>query len=385
MARWAAMRVAAVVTGTVNLLILGTLPAIVDVLAKYLDLKAAALGTYGSADVAGITVGSLVGIPLMRASSPRTAVVLGLTSLMAADLGSAAVSTAASLIALRAAGGIGTGLSLAASYYVYGLEHQERNYAACTLGQTGLAFVVMMAIPSLADSFGWRAPFVCLAALVLPGLMLARHFPVQPTVASPKETNGVRPQNPVGLLSLGIASITAFFMGQGGLWTYLGQIGVAKGFSGAFVATSLSICAAVGFLSSIVVLALGPRVTARIALAGSVAVNLVAAFAATTRVPLIYALALALYYAPLPFIATGLFGAITRLPSPGRAAAYASTATFAGYTIGPVSAGLIAEHLGFGAVRWVDIVFVGLAGVLVWPLLARQRETADAASDPGCT
>jgi predicted MFS family arabinose efflux permease len=382
---WTLERIAAVVAGSVALVVLNTLPAVTGVLARALGLGPEALGAYASADVLGITAGTLLAVPVMRIGSPRLAVLAGLGVLLVADLATAVSSATAALIALRALGGAGTGLTLGACFVVYAREERERNFAAYTLGQTGLATGAMAAIPVLAHACGWQAPFIGLAALVLPGLLLApclsgKRLAAVVTDAGSASDPESRPRPGPGTLLpwLGIVTVALFFLGQGSLWTYLDRIGSAAGIPDASIENSLTVCAAFGFLSGGLVLALGERVTRRRVLMMSVLINVVAAVAVDSPKAWIFAAAISVFYFSLPVFVAAQFAAITRLPGGDRYAVYTSTATFAGFGLGPLAGGALAGQLGFSAVRWLDIALVTSAGVLLLPLLRRGKEAAAA-------
>src|SRR5437764_4934293 len=151
------MQGTAVLVIAVAYLMVNTLPAVTGVLARHLAIQPHALGAFGTAEIAGNAVGAFLATLVMRQVSPRATVTAGLLLLFAANLGSAAAAWTFALVALRAVGGIGTGLAVSACNYVFSLQNRERNYAASMLGFMALAAVAMPLIPPIADHFGWRA------------------------------------------------------------------------------------------------------------------------------------------------------------------------------------------------------------------------------------
>jgi len=238
---WMAARIAAVMASTVSLLVLNTLPALTGLLARSLHYNAGTLGAFASALAAsGIT-----------------------------------------LVKLRAIGGLGSGLTLGACFVVFALGERERNFAAYSLGQTGLAVAVIAAIPAIANLLGWRGPFLGLAALVVPTLVLAHNLPTQMIISEYSRATGPSQR----LIWFGIASVTLFFLGQGSLWTYLERIATASGIAEPLVNRALTVCAAFGFIAAIVVLWLGSRVTRASSMVASVLLNVVSAGLINTRYP----------------------------------------------------------------------------------------------------
>jgi MFS family permease len=323
------------------------------------------LGAFASANYLGLVAGSLLAIPTMRCASPRATVTLGLALLLFANLGSAVFGWVTALVALGALGGLGAGLTYGACTYVYSLEDAERNIAASLLGQTALAGVVITVIPAVVHPFGWRAMFVGFGLLVIPCLLLARHFPDGYKGEEAQEPSATLTTAPRGLLGLGLISVALFSLGMLAMWTYLERIGAMAGIAEQTIAKSLSICTLFGFLSSATVLALGRRITGTGPLVICVLLNIIGVAASASAVPWIYTSAISIFYFSLPIYLSAEFAAIMRrAPSKRFAVKY----HFAGNvgSIGPSIGGLIAEHYGFAAVRWLAITLTVVAAFLLW-------------------
>jgi predicted MFS family arabinose efflux permease len=350
---------------TISLLVLNTLPAFTGLLARSLHYDAGTLGAFASADIFGIALGTLLATPTLRFGSPRRTVMVGLGLLLTADVASALAPSGIILVTLRAIGGLGSGLTLGACFVVFALGERERNFAAYSLGQTGLAIAVMAAIPEIANLFGWRGPFLGLAALVVPVLVLAHNLPAQMTISEDSRPTGPSQR----LVWFGIASVTLFFLGQGSLWTYLERIATASGIAEPMVNRALTACAAFGFVGAMVVLWLGSRVTRTSCVVASVLLNVVSAALVDSPNPWAFGTAISVFYFSLPIFAAGQFGAITRLPNGSAVSVYISTATFGGFALGPLLGAALVERWGYASVQWLDAVFVTGAGFLLLPLL----------------
>ncbi|RPI46429.1 MAG: MFS transporter [Betaproteobacteria bacterium] len=356
-----------------TVLVLNVMPALTGFLARNLGFTPADIGTFVSADVLGIALGTAISVRFMGLTSLRATLASGMAILLIANLASAAAGSVTAITALRFCGGIGSGLALGACFYVYGLAHRERNFAAYLIGQTALAFLVIVAIPFVAAQLGWRAVFVVLGLLTIPVLMLVSWLPTA-KVAAPlggsRATHARRSPLPAKLW-LGLAGTVAFFLGQGSLYTFIERIGASSGFTEEVIAHSLSIFAMVGLLSCVFVLLLGSRVTSFGALLLGVAANVLGASAVFAAKPWLYTVAICFFYFSLPIIATCQFGAIARADTTGRAAVYASTATFGGFALGPYLGGMLVEQLGYVGVQWLDIIMIILTAVTLVPLLRR--------------
>lgn len=357
-------RTAAVAVGIAAVLVMNTLPVLTGILSRALQFGPQQIAFFGSADVFGLAVGCLIAAPLMNRMTIRALAITGLVILAVADFGALGVQSASGLTALRVIGGLGGGLATGACTYVFGLANQERNIAAYTVGQAASTFISILIIPSLADSFGWRSPFIYLAMLAaLPLCLVPSILDLRPrnrTVAvadARVAPNGhIRPR-----IWLGIAGATIFYMGTGAMWTFLGQIGLSSGLSPQVVDRALGICAAFGFVSSVLALILGPRITRRRILVPCIVLNILGTITAHSASGFIFAAAISTYYFSIPIIMACQFGAVATADESGLAAIYVSSATFTGFTIGPLLAAYLIERVGIPGLLGMNIFLVVLA------------------------
>ena len=360
--RWTISRVAPVVVAAVTALVYNTLPAITGVLARQLGFEPRTLGAFGSADLLGMAVGALAAIAVMRKISPRTTTVIGLVLLLVADFGSAISGLATALVPLRAVGGVGTGLTASACYYMYSLEDQQRNAAASVLAQIALAVVVITAIPKLAHSWGWQSVFVGLGVLLVPCFFLAREFSAG-YKSKALDLPG-SPAVPPVILWLGLISSALFNVAVALFWAYIERIGAATGIAEDNISTGLSISTGAGLLGAILVIALGDRIKGRV-IAASVIVNIIGIVASSSPVPWAYVTAISAFYATIPIYSSAQFSALMRRSSSSRLAAQFTLSIYVG-SLGPALGGLAVNQYGVLAVRWPVVVLTAVSGVLLW-------------------
>lgn len=380
--RWTTSEAAAVIISGVIALVINTLPVISGVLAREVGFQASALGMFGSAEVSGIAVGSLLAIFTMRRISPRETVALGLLLLVGADAGSMACTCGSALISLRSLGGVGTGLAASACNYVFALKDRERNYGASMIGITALGAPALALTPWLVNEFGWRAMFAGLAVTALLCLPLSQAFPI--TFGAQEGTSQViKRQAPRWIMCVGFVSVTLFSAAQYALWAYLERIGVAGGLSEPAISNALSMATVFGLVSSVGVLVLGERVAYRVCIASVVAANAMGAAVTVSKDPWVYAVGAWVFYFSLPLYFAALFGLIMRRAQSKRFAAQFTLAVNLG-AIGPAIGGLLAEQYGVGSLRWLEIAMALASGLLLWigflsPWVQGFREqTADA-------
>jgi hypothetical protein len=298
--------------------------------------------------------------------------------LVAADFGSAISGWTAALVPLRAVGGIGTGLTVSACYYMCSLENQQRNAAACTLAQSALALVVITLIPKLAHSLGWRSVFIGLGLLVIPCLLLARDFSAGYEESEAQDLQGSAAAPPV-ILWLGLISSAMFNVAIAVFWTYIDRIGAATGIAEESISTGLSIATAMGFLGSVLVIVFDDRINGPIVFA-SVILNIIGIVASSSAVAWIYVAAISAYYATLPIYFSAQFSVVMRRASSSQFAAKFTLSTYVG-SLGPALGGLAVTQFGILAVRWLAVVFMAVSAALLWIVISRPGALLPRAGD----
>jgi predicted MFS family arabinose efflux permease len=345
---------------------INALPAFTGVLARELRFQPGALGAFASANAIGGVFGGALAVVLMRRVAPRATAMIGLLLLLLANAGSAAFGFSRTLVVLSAVGGLASGVTISACYYVFSLTDRERNIAGSLVAQTASAFAVFAALPMIVGRFGWRAMFVGLALLVIPCLLLARSFPDQyrgeetPERYAPGRAPAARNTLWLGLISVALCSLSIL-----SVWTYLERMGASAGILQGTIATALSICTFLGLLSSTIVLRLGDRITGTFPLLLCLLLNILGIAASGSAIPWVYTVAISAFYFPLPIYLAAQFGAIMRRAPSKRFAAQYTLAGKVG-VLGPAIGGLIADQYGFAMVRWLAVVLMAAAGALLW-------------------
>ena len=343
-------RVAALVCGVVGLVVVNTLPVLLGVLKIPLGLSATTMGSYGSAETIGLALGTLGAVIALRRISPRLVAAVGVVLLCAADLASLWLPSITELTAARWVGGFGTGFTQGACFLVYGESHREQNQAIYSIGQTGLAFLVILITPMWVSSFGWRAMFALLALLTVPALLLVRYFPSASVRST--TTRSLRKRVPLSApVWLALAGVSLFYVGEGALWAFLETIGDASGFSPETVHTAMTVCAAFGTLGPIVVLILAERIRPMIPLVASVALTLLFVPFMQSRSPWVYGASISMFFFCLSIFAAYQFGVIAGAERSGRAAVLMSTANYGGFSVSAYLGGQLAERYGYTSLQ----------------------------------
>lgn len=371
MTRWLALP-GAMFAGVAALLVVNALPALVTLIASGLGWDDRALGLLASADVAGITLGSLAGVPLVRRVRLRTVVMWAALALGLADVGCASSDAETLIVAFRLAGGLASGLIIAACYAIYSDTHPQRNFAIFSVAQMVSGFIVVTELPVLASRYGWRSglfAFALFSALAVP---LALPLPSR---AFMKQAPALRTPG-AGASSvavwLAVIGVITFVTGEGAVWTFIERIGAASGIPAQVVNTAVSACTLAGLLGAAVMMFPSDRLGAMLPLTASMLLSVAAVAVMRTPVSAVYIASLCAFnFAWLAF-GTVQFAVIAKADHAGTATVAMSTASYAGFTVGPYVAGNLTMRYGFFAVQCLGIGGVLFAMVTLIPLLSRR-------------
>ena len=371
MTRWPAM-LGAIFAGVAALLVVNALPALVTVIASGLDWDDRALGLLSSADVAGITLGSLAGVPLVRRARLRTVVIAAALALVLADVGCAASDVRALIVAFRFAGGLASGLILAACYAIYSDTHPQRNFAIFSIGQMVSGFIAVTALPLLAARYGWRSGFIAFALFSALAIPLALPLPARAFV---KQAPAQRASDGGGsgvAVWLAVAGVIVFVIGEGAVWTFMERMGAASGVPARDVNTAVSACTLAGLLGAAVMMFPSNRLGVALPLIASTVLSTAAVAAMRSPIPAVYIASLCAFnFAWLAF-STVQFAVIAHADRAGTATVAMSAAWYGGFTIGPYVAGELAVRYGFFAVQCLGLGGILLALVSLIPLITRR-------------
>ena len=363
--------IAAVYAGIMAVAVLNLLPALAGVLALDLGWQEQTIGRFASADSIGALVGTLFAAAMMRQWSFRTLTVAGLVVLGIADVASAVSHELVWMLAARLVGGIGGGLTMGISFAVFAATRPERGIALWSIGQLVFGFLGITALPRLATALGWQAAFIGLAALIVPGLVLARHLPE--AIAAPAAVGSMSSRrDAVGFYAwIGIIGVGLFYCGQGEFWPYLEVVGIASGISQKSVETSLSVSSVSAILGSALVLLAGKRFGYTLPLLLSFAVTVTAISSIHSADPIAFRMAISAFTFAWPVFAAYQFALIASHNPSGQVGAFVTTANWAGLVAGPLVAGELIS-MGAGArVQWLALALDTAALLSTLPLMCK--------------
>lgn len=205
--------------------ILMTAPAVAAQLALQLRLDPAHIGNLFSVELGAMSLASLPAYLWMRRVDWRHAAAFWALVFIGANLASAAAPTYAALLGLRALSALGGGslmvLCLASAAR---MANPDRVYGLWVMGQLVLGAAGLVVLPGLFAHHGLTALYALLALLMAAALPLARRFPAGgPDIPA----DGARMAHGGAgwtVFATGIAALLAFYMGLGGVWTFIGAV-----------------------------------------------------------------------------------------------------------------------------------------------------------------
>jgi MFS transporter, DHA1 family, inner membrane transport protein len=349
----------AIYGGVVALLVVNALPALVTAIAGGLRWDDRALGLFASADVAGITVGSLLGVPIVRRLRLRTVALAGIVALVAADVACATGTSQALVVSFRFAGGTASGLILTACYAVYSHSHPQRNFALFSIGQMTSSFLGVTAIPILSASLGWRSSLYFLAGLTAIAFPLALQLPSHSYAKTPAGAGATGKHSGVAVWAA-VAGLLAYIIGEGAVWTFMERMGLAAGLSAQNVNLAVSACALAGVLGAVVMLVPSSRMGVVMPLTITALMSIAGVAVMQTSSPALFTAALCAFAFSWLAFSTVQFAVIAEADTAGTATISMSAAWYAGFAIGPYLAGALVDRHGF-----VPVQVLGIAGVLL--------------------
>jgi predicted MFS family arabinose efflux permease len=362
----------AIYAGVVALIVVNVLPALVNVLAVGLKWDDRALGLLASADVAGITFGSLLGVPIVQRVGLRTIVGWSVVVLIAADLICGLSDAQPMIVSWRVVGGTASGLILAACYAVYSEGNPQRNFAAFSIGQMASGFIGVTAIPVLAGRFGWRSSFFAIAGLTAFALPLSMFLPRLPFAKNRETAQAARAARADSAVWTAIAGLVVYVIGEGAVWTFMERIGAASGISPRDVDAAVSACTLAGVIGAVVTLFPSKRLGLFLPLTLSTLLSVGAVGVMRAANPGVFAAALSVFTFTWLSFSTLQFAAIAKADTVGTATIAMSAAWYGGFTIGPYLAGELVVRYGFISVQYLGIGGVVTALLSLIPICIRR-------------
>jgi predicted MFS family arabinose efflux permease len=316
-----------------------------------------------------------------RGSRARFALV-GTVLVVVAQSVAGGVSAYAALLATRLVAGLGAGLLVAgAMAAAAGARDPERLFAQVTLVRVLFGAAVLTVLPWVRASYGLPAMFAALAMLALLAAPLLRSLPAPAHPASAAAT-GRAPNRGLAVPALAAVLLTA--LGQGAVWSFNEQLGLAIGLSSQQMGVVLGGTTLVGLAGAGLAAALGTRRGRT----GPLVLGLLGIIASTvllvqTQDLILFIAADAVWaffcFFTLPYL-SGLLAALDRQ---GQWSATGAGVSAIGVALGPAVGGALVAASSYGALTGIVLCGgFGALGLLIPVLRSLERGGGEAMAAP---
>lgn len=240
------------------------MPVFVGAVSRELGFSTRELGYLASAELAGLTLVSvLAGLWLGRFTT-RNLAIAGVALMAAANFACILTTTVPAFIACRLLAGIGGGTLLAlGTALIATFPKPDRLYAFAIALQVSSAAIGLYLLPGVFERAGIDSGLVVIGLVPLMLLPLIAWLPTgRPRAQSPRLFGHRRNTAAVQIL----ASTLVFSLGVGGVWAYVEQMGTAQGLGTKFLSSALAGAMVVSFIGALFASWLEARVGRRIPL-----------------------------------------------------------------------------------------------------------------------
>ncbi|HET9030793.1 MAG TPA: MFS transporter [Candidatus Aquilonibacter sp.] len=353
----------ALALATLGALFVNLQPALAPAIARGFGLDTARLGFVLGLESALAILSSAAVVSIARVAGARALGVAAIALYIASNVATALSGNILELCIARGASGIAEGVMIALAFAALSKSPDaHRLFAAFGVTQFVTASAAFPLMTWLLHTVGWHAAFVVLAVVgcaVLLGGVPAISFSI-----------GGRNDAPHDARIIGLLSIFVFFVAECAVWPFLANIGTRHGTSDELMGGALSIGALGGLTGSLFVAALSARRSGLVACMAAGALNVIAIFAFTQGSNAShFAVALFAFNFAWAAFAPLQLSVLKQLGMTPSTFALASTATNAGFAVGPILGGALLHVRGENS-----LIAAGMLGApLAIALLAFAR------------
>lgn len=387
----AAARIFLSFLATAGLFYANIMPAIVDGLIKGLGFSTQDAGFVGSANVYGAAAGALVIVFIVKRINWRVTAYSLLATLIAMDLLSMLVSSAALMIPVRFVHGIVGGALVGVAFSVVArMDKPDRTFGVLLIVQFGLGGLGNLFLPRLVPVFGTDALFLSLIAFSLATLVMVPFLAEYRLPHAGDGTTG-KPVPKIAVFPL-VLTLLAIFLFQAanmGLFAFIIGLAQQASLELGFITWTLALSGWVGIVGALLVVALHTRYGRTRPLAIALVLTILGFwalhFSSNATLFLVANCAMGITWA---FVIPYLLGLAAEFDRTGQMAALGGFASKMGLASGPLVGGLLlgpADNYGLLINVGIAVLLASMvAGVLPAmrqdAILVTEREATTAAS-----
>jgi len=372
---------AAAALGIIGALTIFIAPGFLGLVADQGRLGEAGAGYVISSDINTMAMAIGAATFLITRVSWRQLAFAGLVLIAAGSLATAFVHTEAAFIGARVCGGLGEGLAVGVSFAALGqARNPDRAFGAYLAAGLTISAVILLLLPILQPRIGTAPFFIGIAVLaVLTGALV-------PWMSTGNVAASSGPSGSTGihwpLASAGLIGVLLYFLAQGAVWSYFGEIGAANGVRADFIGRALAISSMAGIGGALLAVLISTRFGRAFPLIASAAVSAASFLLLEGHVSgFAFFTSGVLFNAAWNFSMPFLSGLCADADGRGRVVCAMGCIQTVGTGLGPAAAALLLGQDGFSSILWMSVaVLIVSVLIVLLGIRAHHRETAASVS-----
>lgn len=367
---------AASALGIIGALTIFIAPGFLGLVADQGRLGDAGAGYVISSDIDIMAVAIGVATFLITRIGWRQLALVGLGLIAAGSLATAFVHAEGAFIGARVCAGAGEGLAVGVSFAALGqARNPDRAFGAYLAAGLTISAVILLLIPILQPRIGTAPFFIGIAVLaVLSGALI-------PWLSNGNTPATAGPTGPTGiywrLAGAGLVGVFLYFLAQGAVWSYFGEIGAASGVRADVIGRALAISSMAGIGGALLAVVIATRFGRALPLVASACASAASFLVLRGHVSAsVFICSAVLFNAAWNFSMPFLSGLCADADCRGRIVCAMGCIQTVGTGLGPAAAALLLGRGGFSTVLWMSLAVLVVSVVIVLAgLRAHRRQT----------
>jgi predicted MFS family arabinose efflux permease len=366
-------------TAPIGYLVLLFLPVYLEVISINLSLNEQQIGWLASTDALGLAIATLLfAIKVKKLNFPMVAFI-GVFIAVAANIASIGVSNFNYLCAIRVIAGFGEGLIVAVGISAIGMTKNPNRWFGFYTAVIVLVQVLGIAmVPILYEMWSLEGVFLAMAVFYLLPLSVLKVLPKNSQafqVNTDKDAIASKSTVSTKIFMYALAGLLCFYIGIGGIWTFISLMGTSAGLTLSYVSQALALSLSAGLIGALYFSYLGDKGKSQILLFSSlIAMALSLWWLIFSLTQLSYFVALCVFSFFWSIAGARLFAVISDVDHSGKYISAAQTMAGAGYIVGPILAASLFNGFEYTGVIAMGTLVFALCFAFITPL-ATQKTT----------
>lgn len=368
---------AASALGIIGALTIFIAPGFLGLVADQGKLGEAGAGYVISSDIDTMAAAIAVATFLITRISWRQLALAGVGLLAVGSLATAFVHTEGPFIAARVCAGTGEGLAVGVSFAALGqARNPDRAFGVYLAAGLTISAVILLLLPILQAHIGTAPFFVAFAVLAVVAGALVPWLSSGNAAGSAASSGAARIHWRLAIA--GLLGVFLYFLAQGAVWSYFGEIGAASGIRADFIGRALAISSMAGIGGALLAVLISTRFGRASPLVLSAAVSAASFLLLEGHVSgVAFFISGMLFNAAWNFSMPFLSGLCADADARCRIVCAMGCIQTVGTGLGPAAAALLLGRGGFSSILWMSIAVLAVSVIVVLTgLRAHQRETA---------